>query len=401
MLLFNKKIVLLICFGIFKIVSGANILILESLPSPSHHLFFRTVATSLADNGHNVTSINAIHTGNDDDDRTANVHNIILDKMHLYGTNGEMNILDYGKIHPWLFPIMMQSWSIERAVGAINSTGFDQLLNYPNDFKFDVIIYDYASAPHLIGFLYKFNYPPMIGMSAYSAVFDASPTLGSSFSPYIPYRGASDFDNETSFLWRVNNFLLHFLDIIIYDWFVVPKIDQMLRPKFPEMPYIGELVQRAELVLINNHPVIQRCEPMSPNMIKIGGAHILPPKPLPDDLNNVFRSGRDVILMSLGTNIKSSVLGVDRITEIMETFRSLPQFTFIWKFEATVDQMPVSVPANVKLEKWLPQNDILAQPNLKLFITHGGLLSTQEAVWYGVPMIGFPAFLDQYIVITP
>lgn len=37
-----------------------------------------------------------------------------------------------------------------------------------------------------------------------------------------------------------------------------------------------------------------------------------------------------------------------------------------------------------------------AHPNCKLFITHGGLLSTTETVHYGKPIIGIPIFNDQF-----
>ncbi|XP_030246713.1 UDP-glucuronosyltransferase 2B13-like, partial [Drosophila navojoa] len=44
-----------------------------------------------------------------------------------------------------------------------------------------------------------------------------------------------------------------------------------------------------------------------------------------------------------------------------------------------------------------PQPDILAHPNVKLFITHGGLLSTIESIYFGKPVLGLPVFYDQHL----
>ena len=52
-------------------------------------------------------------------------------------------------------------------------------------------------------------------------------------------------------------------------------------------------------------------------------------------------------------------------------------------------------PKNVFISKWLPQDDVLAHPNIKLFISHCGLGGMIEAKYHGVPIIGLPLFGDQ------
>jgi len=37
----------------------------------------------------------------------------------------------------------------------------------------------------------------------------------------------------------------------------------------------------------------------------------------------------------------------------------------------------------------------LAHKNVRAIWTHGGLLSTQEAIWKGIPIIAMPFFADQ------
>jgi len=52
-------------------------------------------------------------------------------------------------------------------------------------------------------------------------------------------------------------------------------------------------------------------------------------------------------------------------------------------------------PENVLIGKWLPQDDILAHQNVKLFISHCGLGGVVESKYHGVPIIGMPIFADQ------
>jgi glucuronosyltransferase len=98
--------------------------------------------------------------------------------------------------------------------------------------------------------------------------------------------------------------------------------------------------------------------------------------------------------MSLGTNVKSSMLSTDTLVKLLTAFQELSQYNFVWKFEA--DELPITKPDNVYISKYLPQNDILGHLNIKAFISHCGLMSFQESMWHGKPLICIPFFGDQF-----
>ena len=52
-------------------------------------------------------------------------------------------------------------------------------------------------------------------------------------------------------------------------------------------------------------------------------------------------------------------------------------------------------PDNVFIGKWLPQDDILAHPKIKIFISHCGLGSVAESKYHGVPIVAMPIAIDQ------
>lgn len=86
--------------------------------------------------------------------------------------------------------------------------------------------------------------------------------------------------------------------------------------------------------------------------------------------------------------MKSENLGPEKQKTILEAFSRMPQYNFLWKFEADAKKLPADIPKNVLIKPWLPQNSILANDKIKAFITHAGSLSTHEATWWGVPMVG-------------
>ncbi|MGZ4123253.1 MAG: nucleotide disphospho-sugar-binding domain-containing protein, partial [Tumebacillaceae bacterium] len=54
------------------------------------------------------------------------------------------------------------------------------------------------------------------------------------------------------------------------------------------------------------------------------------------------------------------------------------------------------IPENFIVKKYVPQTDVLQ--HTKLFITHGGMNSTNEGLYYGVPLIVLPQSADQPII---
>ncbi|VVC25655.1 UDP-glucuronosyl/UDP-glucosyltransferase [Cinara cedri] len=150
---------------------------------------------------------------------------------------------------------------------------------------------------------------------------------------------------------------------------------------------------RDAVVFVNTHYSVEPARPLGPNVVEIGGIHLRPPEPIPQDIADVMdKSGESgVVVFSLGSLVAVDSLPDDVLAAFKFAFSRLSQ-TVIWKYEN--DHMP-DKPKNVVLCKWLPQRAILKHPNVKLFISHGGMNGVYEAVDAGVPVLGLPLFYDQ------
>lgn len=85
-------------------------------------------------------------------------------------------------------------------------------------------------------------------------------------------------------------------------------------------------------------------------------------------------------------------MDVEKRTAFLQTFAHLP-FKVLWKFEPDLNL--TAIPKNVKIRDWFPQQAVLAHPNIKLFISQGGLQSIEEAIVCKIPILVIPFIFDQ------
>lgn len=98
-----------------------------------------------------------------------------------------------------------------------------------------------------------------------------------------------------------------------------------------------------------------------------------------------------VILVSWGSMVKADTMPTEKRDTLIKAFASFKKQKFLWKWESEME----NIPENVNIYKWVQQREILCHPNVKVFLTHGGLLGSSEAAYCGTPVVATPMFGDQ------
>ncbi len=195
-----------------------------------------------------------------------------------------------------------------------------------------------------------------------------------------------------TFTERLNNVV----SFVVYQYFfrdmyILPKMEALVDKHFPDDPRPGrpsllELESNAALAIDFGHPLLMDgLRPKVPNYIQMGMSECRPSERLPKDIEKFIDGAGDdgVILVAFGTVLQASQMAEGFGEKLVSVFRRLKQ-RVIWKWE--VDEMP-DKPDNVMLLKWLPQQDILGHPKLKLYINHGGQSGFQESLCHKKPMV--------------
>ncbi|VEN52514.1 unnamed protein product [Callosobruchus maculatus] len=247
--------------------------------------------------------------------------------------------------------------------------------------------------PQLLIFGELFKCPTVL-MSSFPGYFHIHGALGNSMHPIVYPSIRFPFFRNLSFKERLVS-TVYFLDHLLRH---VPqkytRNTAILRKYFGEnAPDVNQLLDKVEMAFFNAHPALNGPRLVGQNTIFFGGmVHLRDPKPLPKDLDEFLnRSVEGVVYFSLGSNVKSAFLGQDKFQAIAQALGELP-YKVLWKYES--DHIP-DTPKNIKFVKWSPQQDVLRHPNVRAFVTQGGLQSLEEAIYFHVPIVLLPFFGDQ------
>ncbi|XP_076601903.1 UDP-glucuronosyltransferase 1A1-like [Chaetodon auriga] len=152
---------------------------------------------------------------------------------------------------------------------------------------------------------------------------------------------------------------------------------------------IAEVLSDSAIWLLRYDFILEVPRPLMPNIVLVGGINCNVKNPLPEDLEPWVSGKHGFIVFTLGSMVSDMP---EEITLVfLEAFRQIPQ-KVIWRYTG---QVPDSVPENVKIMEWVPQNDLLAHPGARAFITHAGSHGLFEGLCHAVPMVMVPISGDQ------
>ncbi|XP_045481088.1 UDP-glycosyltransferase UGT5-like isoform X1 [Harmonia axyridis] len=371
-------------------VNSYRILIVLQEPVKSHFNVFKPLVRELARKNHNVTLVAHFSSGIEE---TENYREHLLENKHdLAAYFSKIREEGNVKLDRWGSVSRFAKASLIFCDDDLSDKAIVDLRNSREEY--DLIILEHFCNDCFLGVAGVFN-APVIGISSTALLTWHNDRFGNIDNPsYIP-NPLYLFSNRMNFWERCENFLVTMYTKLYYN-----MITSNNDIRFAEK-YFGEKIdsmsefaaKRTSLIFVNTHFTLSFPRPLVPNVVEIGGIHLPENQRLPQNIEKfINESKHGVIYFSLGSMIKGHTFPQEKKDAFLKAFARLPQ-RVLWKWEN--ETMP-GKPDNVMIQKWMPQFDILSHPNVKAFISHGGLLGTTEAVHCGVPMMVMPQYGDQY-----
>jgi len=255
----------------------ARILMLSPMGTRSHIYSFMPIMEVLAERGHQVTVV----TAHEPKTETPAIRKIVISEIVEHLEAGWQSFEREGPITAFLH--FFEESSTLATIGYQYLMRNKEIQNIINNKDVDLVIVD--------AIMNEFTFPlidhlgvPFIFHSASTgppwslAAFDVPSAYAT-----VPSL-ASEFKSDMTFLERMLNMVFDEIFLIVRKRIVLRRLDDLVRPDFPNARPIEKIERSAQLCLASYHSATAWPRTLPPTFIPIGALHVRPAKPLP----NVF-----------------------------------------------------------------------------------------------------------------
>lgn len=355
MSLWTLTIISLLALSSVNIVTSSRILAAFPTPARSHQIVFRAVTDALIERGHHLTILTTSpydakgHPNVTQIDLSAS-YDIIAREWDVAETRErDISIMEFAQRL-----IVTSQMVMEQQFSNIE---VQNLINDRNEY-FDVLLVEIIGFTPMLAFGEHFKVP-IVGISSIETIHSGHEAVGNVVNPIAHPEMILKKTEDMNFFERCLSVI-----VMLYLKFVQLPLqyqgyDQLTQKYFGRNASSSEdLNNQIDLLLINSHPALGFVRPLVPQSVQLGFLHIKPPQPLPSDLQAYLdNSKHGVIYISFGSIVKSSTISEQKVNIFLNAFRSL-KYDVIWKWETDVLR---NKPDNVKIVKWLPQQDLLGK----------------------------------------
>ncbi|XP_063704743.1 LOW QUALITY PROTEIN: UDP-glycosyltransferase UGT5-like [Culicoides brevitarsis] len=355
----------------------------------SHYLIAQNFLKELAKAGHNVT----VFTGFKSNNLPQNYREVVVNVPSL--DEFKKSVTKDGSFLNLILSVnSFQDYSRDCSRAVVWNDELQALINSKTEV--DCVVMGFSESPVLLG-ISKVLKAPVVMTSTQKLAYFLEYYIGAFAHDSFVTNPMLTVDPKITFFIRMKNTVVNWVFRILmrFNFWTQEDTYKELFPSV-EGSLWDAISDSVQLMLVNSHFSLDRPMPYMTNMIEVGGMQISDEiNDLPNDLQKFMDSATDgVIYFCMGSTLKLKELDSVKKNSIIEGLKKTKLPVIIkWDDESTIQEF--SSKTKFFASNWLPQNDILANPKVKAYVTHGGLLSTTEAVYHGVPIVGIPIFGDQ------
>ncbi|XP_034663182.1 UDP-glucuronosyltransferase [Drosophila subobscura] len=368
----------------------ANILAVFTYAWGSSYVLVRPYIQQLVARGHRVTMISAPVSYMPD---IEGVQHIRVAKLKELTEDLEFN--DYEAAIPtkWYEASFVADYFYNCSKVILEDPAVRSLLHNASA-QFSMVVLGVPHTDALYGFAKHYN-ASLVGLAAFGGAWNIDFLAGNSAPSVYEPMSAMGFTAGLSLFEKWINLIFISEERLVERFIYLPRQLELYKRHFAaDSSSLHEMRRKFSLILLNQHFSLGRVRSNVPNLVEVGGMHLAQqPDPLSAELQSFLDGATDgAIYFSMASDMLEKWYPHDFHETMLTAFGQLKQ-RVVWTTKRRESEIKSN---NVYMRRRQPQREILHHPNVKLFITQGGLLSIIEASYYAVPMLMMPVYFDQH-----